>query len=237
MWNLQPTFRQLDKGIKADEFGEVPTWFVKRKYDEFYVLDTRLKEFHGETIGVSETNRPGISSNLPAKQRTMFLQSDAKILEYLNSVKLDFSKYLQSLITNPILSMSQLIRSFLDPSSTEFGSSIFNDITSLGKIVKGVPLKLRLERGQSLDSFLLVLLQSVKEQKPKTAKIETITEDIIGESLNNPLYTKPGSFQSKSHVGSKKSTKGLNDLDEVLMTPFESFILLSKLISLIQRKK
>jgi len=167
----------------------------------------------------------------------MFLQSDAKILEYLNSVKLDFSKYLQSLITNPILSMSQLIRSFLDPSSTEFGSSIFNDITSLGKIVKGVPLKLRLERGQSLDSFLLVLLQSVKEQKPKTAKIETITEDIIGESLNNPLYTKPGSFQSKSHVGSKKSTKGLNDLDEVLMTPFESFILLSKLISLIQRKK
>jgi hypothetical protein len=41
--------------------------------------------------------------------------------------------------------MSQLLRSFLDPKSIEFGSSIFNDISNLGKIVKGVPLKLRLE--------------------------------------------------------------------------------------------
>jgi hypothetical protein len=41
--------------------------------------------------------------------------------------------------------MSQLLRSFLDPKSIEFSSSIFNDISNLGKIVKGVPYKLRLE--------------------------------------------------------------------------------------------
>lgn len=41
--------------------------------------------------------------------------------------------------------MSQLLRSFLDPKSIEFSSSIFNDITNLSKIVKGVPYKLRLE--------------------------------------------------------------------------------------------
>ena len=41
--------------------------------------------------------------------------------------------------------MSKLLRSFLDPQSIEFSSSIFNDITSIGKMVKGVPLKLRLE--------------------------------------------------------------------------------------------
>jgi hypothetical protein len=41
--------------------------------------------------------------------------------------------------------MSQLIRSFLDPQSTDFSSSIFNDITNLSKIVKGVPYKLRFE--------------------------------------------------------------------------------------------
>ena len=43
--------------------------------------------------------------------------------------------------------MSQLIRSFLDPKSIEFSSSIFNDITNLSKIVKGVPYKLRFEVG------------------------------------------------------------------------------------------
>ncbi len=228
VWNLQPTFRQLDKAVKSDEVAEVPTWFVKRKYDEFYVLDTRLREFHGEAIGVSEMTRSGVSLNLPAKQRIMFLQSDAKILEYLNSVKMEFSKYLQGLITNPILSMSQLVRSFLDPSSTEFGSSIFNDITSLGKIVKGVPLKLRFERGQSLDSFLLVLMQSVKDPKPKPGKIEKIAEDIIGESLNNPLYTDPNYQLKMKNFANKKSPKISNDLEVELMTPFESFILLGK---------
>ena len=132
--------------------------------------------------------------------------------------------------------MSQLIRSFLDPNSIEFGSSIFNDITNLGKIVKGVPLKLRLERGQSLDSFLLVLLQSVKEQKPKLTKIETIAEDIIGESLNNPMYSKPGRVSmKKSHVNNinisnKKPGRNFHNMNEILTTPFESFILLSKLI-------
>jgi hypothetical protein len=49
------------------------------------------------------------------------------------------------LLSNPILSLSELLRSFLDPQSIEFSSSVFNDISSIGKIVKGVPFKLRLE--------------------------------------------------------------------------------------------
>ena len=44
-----------------------------------------------------------------------------------------------------MLAKSQLLRSFLDPNSIEFSSSIFNEITNLGKIVKGVPYKLRVE--------------------------------------------------------------------------------------------
>jgi hypothetical protein len=52
---------------------------------------------------------------------------------------------LKGLLTNPILSLSELLRSFLDPQSIEFSSSIFNEIGQLGKMVKGVPLKLRFE--------------------------------------------------------------------------------------------
>lgn len=230
VWNLQPTFDKLQQeseGIKSDELDEVPTWYVRRKYDEFYVLDNRLKEFHGGTIG-NEADTPHkhqLSINIPNKQRTMFLNSNAKTLDYLNSVKNDFTKYLQSLITNPILSMSQLIQSFLDPNSIEFGSSIFNDITNLGKIVKGVPNKLRIERGQSLDSFLMALLHSVKDQKPKVTKPEPITEDIVADSLNNKLFSDP-----KLQTSSIKFSKNFGSMDEVFTTPFESFMLLTNFI-------
>ena len=103
VWNLQPAFDRLQRmneaGGAQDTLGydEVPTWSVKRKYDEFYVLDTRLKEFHGGLLNAesSGTNRQQISVSLPSKQRVVFLQSNAKHFEYLNSVKNDFSKYLQ----------------------------------------------------------------------------------------------------------------------------------------------
>ena len=137
----------------------------------------------------------------------------------------------QSLITNPILSLSQLIRSFLDPNSIEFGSSIFNDISNLGKMVKGVPYKLRLERGQSLDSFLLVLLQSVKDPKPKPAKMEPICEDIIAESLNNKLFNKPRDLTNSTKLASKKPNKICPIIEEeAFNSPFESFLLLSKIL-------
>lgn len=73
--------------------------------------------------------------------------------------------------------MSQLIKSFLDPHSIEFSSSIFNDISNIGKIVKGVPYKLRVERGQSLDSFLLYLVKTVRQPKPKASSKNTNYED------------------------------------------------------------
>ena len=137
----------------------------------------------------------------------------------------------QSLITNPILSLSQLIRSFLDPNSIEFGSSIFNDISNLSKMVKGVPYKLRLERGQSLDSFLLVLLQSVKDPKPKPAKMEPICEDIIAESLNNKLFNKPRDLTNSTKLASKKPNKICPIIEEeAFNSPFESFLLLSKIL-------
>ena len=61
-----------------------PNWQVKRKYDEFYVLDTKLKEFHGDEL----------SAELPNKQRNIFY-STSRNLEFLNSVKNDFAKYVQ----------------------------------------------------------------------------------------------------------------------------------------------
>ena len=69
------------------------------------------------------------------------------------SFRTTFGCVLKALLTNPILSLSELLRSFLDPQSIEFSSSIFNDIGQLGKMVKGVPLKLRFE----VSSFELTI--------------------------------------------------------------------------------
>jgi hypothetical protein len=64
-----------------------PNWYVKRKYDEFYVLDTKLREFHGGNLN------PDLE--LPNKQRALFFVSNSRNLEYLNSIKNDFAKYTQ----------------------------------------------------------------------------------------------------------------------------------------------
>ena len=98
-------------------------------------------------------------------------------------------------------------------------------------MVKGVPYKLRLERGQSLDSFLLVLLQSVKDPKPKPAKMEPICEDIIAESLNNKLFNKPRDLTNSTKLASKKPNKICPIIEEeAFNSPFESFLLLSKIL-------
>lgn len=67
-----------------------PNWQVKRKYDEFYVLDTKLREFHGGHLN------PDLE--LPTKQRALFFVSNSRNLEYLNSIKNDFAKYTQVVI-------------------------------------------------------------------------------------------------------------------------------------------
>lgn len=173
----------VDSKNQADFFTRSPDWTVKRKYDEFYVLDNRLKEFHGELINDLEydvNNANTITVQLPSKPRNVFF-NNSKNLDYLNSVKKDFAKYLQSLLSNPILSMSQLIKSFLDPNSTDFSSSIFNDITNIGKMVKGVPYKLRVERGQSLDPFLMNLLKSVTKSKSKVGRKQSTNQDQVSK--------------------------------------------------------
>ena len=77
VWNISETNSDLS-----------PNWQVKRKYDEFYVLDTKLKEFHGDGLNTE-------IEQIPSKQRALFFISNSRNIEYLNSVKTDFAKYIQ----------------------------------------------------------------------------------------------------------------------------------------------
>lgn len=87
-----------DAKLSSGSLSECESWVVKRKYDEFYVLDNKLKEFHGVQMGNSQYNSKNsnqITSQLPSKQRALFFINRDNNVEYLNSVKADFQKYLQ----------------------------------------------------------------------------------------------------------------------------------------------
>ena len=115
VWNLQPLLEHAAAKLKNEQNNvedssamssfndELPTWSVKRKYDEFYVLDSKLKEFHGGLISSNNeyniNNQNQITVQLPSKQRAVFLIANTKgQIEFLNSVKNDFTKYLQVIL-------------------------------------------------------------------------------------------------------------------------------------------
>ncbi|XP_067239666.1 sorting nexin-14 isoform X3 [Chanodichthys erythropterus] len=136
---------------------ETESWSVYRKYVEFYVLESKLTEFHG----------PFQDAQLPSKRII-----GPKNYEFLTSKRSEFEEYLQKLLHHPELSNSQLLADFLSPHSIE---SQFNDKkldVNLGKIFKSVPGKLMKEKGQNLEPFIQSFFTSCESPKPKPSRPE-----------------------------------------------------------------
>lgn len=127
-------------------------WSVERRYNEFYVLEAKLTEFHGE-----------LSVQLPPKR-----SQQNKGLTFLESKRPEFERYLQTLLTLPALQGSELLFQFLK-SPTPFTTSFLPDI-KLGKMIKTVPMKLMKEKGQHLLPFLQAFIASTEAAKPRPSK-------------------------------------------------------------------
>ncbi|XP_065488982.1 sorting nexin-14 isoform X3 [Caloenas nicobarica] len=106
-------------------------WSVYRRYLEFYVLESKLTEFHGTFP----------DAQLPSKRII-----GPKNYEFLKSKREEFQEYLQKLLQHPELSNSQLLADFLSPNGgeTQFLDKMLPDV-NLGKIIKSVPGKLMKE--------------------------------------------------------------------------------------------
>uniref|UniRef100_A0A6Q2Z1I5 Sorting nexin-14 n=1 Tax=Esox lucius TaxID=8010 RepID=A0A6Q2Z1I5_ESOLU len=132
---------------------ETEHWSVYRRYMEFYVLESKLTEFHGSFP----------DAQLPSKRII-----GPKNYEYLTSKREDFQAYLQKLLQHPELSNSQLLADFLSPHSrdSQFVDKMLPDV-NLGKIIKSVPSKLIKEKGQHLEPFLQSFFNSCESPKPK----------------------------------------------------------------------
>ncbi|XP_060770019.1 sorting nexin-14 isoform X2 [Neoarius graeffei] len=156
---------------------ETESWSIYRRYLEFYVLESKLTEFHGSFQ----------DAQLPSKRII-----GPKNFEFLNSKRGEFEEYLQNLLRHPELSNSQLLADFLSPYSTEtqFLDKMLPDV-NLGRIFKSVPGKLIKEKGQNLEPFLQSFFISCEQPKPKPSRPElTVLSPTAGSNkkLYNDLY-------------------------------------------------
>ncbi|XP_019130633.1 sorting nexin-14 isoform X2 [Larimichthys crocea] len=141
------------------EVGHEPErWSIYRRYLEFYVLESKLTEFHGTFA----------DAQLPSKRII-----GPKNYEFLASKREEFEEYLQRLLQHPELSNSQLLADFLSPYSMEsqFLDRMLPDV-NLGKIFKSVPGKLIKEKGQNLEPFIQSFFNSCEAPKPKPSRPE-----------------------------------------------------------------
>uniref|UniRef100_A0AAY4DE96 Sorting nexin 14 n=1 Tax=Denticeps clupeoides TaxID=299321 RepID=A0AAY4DE96_9TELE len=155
---------------------EPETWSVFRRYLEFYVLESKLTEFHGSFQ----------DAQLPSKRIL-----GPKNFDFLNSKRGEFEEYLQRLLQHPELSNSQLLADFLSPHSmeTQFLDKMLPDV-NLGKIFKSVPGKLMKEKGQNLEPFLQSFFTSCEAPKPKPSRPELtiLSPSDCNKKLVSDLY-------------------------------------------------
>lgn len=178
---------------------EVESWSVYRRYLEFYVLESKLTEFHGSFQ----------DAQLPSKRII-----GPKNYEFLNSKRGEFEEYLQNLLRHPELSNSQLLADFLSPHSmeTQFLDKMLPDV-NLGRIFKSVPGKLIKEKGQNLEPFLQSFFSSCESPKPKPSRPEltVLSPSARNKKLLNDLYK-----NNADHLESTDKKHNLNYFLEVM---------------------
>ncbi|XP_070781512.1 sorting nexin-14-like isoform X3 [Enoplosus armatus] len=148
----------VERNDRKEVGHETERWSVYRRYLEFYVLESKLTEFHGTFA----------DAQLPSKRII-----GPKNYEFLVSKREEFEEYLQRLLQHPELSNSQLLADFLSPHSMEsqFLDRMLPDV-NLGKIFKSVPGKLIKEKGQNLEPFIQSFFNSCESPKPKPSRPE-----------------------------------------------------------------
>ncbi|XP_034383225.1 sorting nexin-14 isoform X1 [Cyclopterus lumpus] len=183
----------VERGDRKEVGHDPEKWSVYRRYLEFYVLESKLTEFHGTFA----------DAQLPSKRILGPKNSD-----FLSSKREEFEEYLQRLLQHPELSNSQLLADFLSPHSMEsqFLDRMLPDV-NLGKMFKSVPGKLMKEKGQNLDPFIQSFFNSCESPKPKPGRPELT---ILSPSPENNKKLFNDLFKNNANL-SESSEKRHND--------------------------
>ncbi|VDO38535.1 unnamed protein product [Haemonchus placei] len=133
----------IDVERKEAKEKETKCWCIYRRFAEFYVLEMKLLEFHGDSLRFT----------LLPPRKTLVSRNRA----FLEQHRLLFSLFLSSLCKQNMLQRSDLLFAFLT-SSEEFRQNILLSDLNPWKVVKKMPGKLSREKGQHLRPFLLTVL-------------------------------------------------------------------------------
>ena len=164
------------------------SWTVERRYNEFYVLESKLKEFHGQNLN---------DICLPPKRSFVKLNKS-----FLESRRPDMENFLKQLLSCAHLKGSELVFNFLR-SPEEFTTGFLADIR-FGRMIRTVPAKFAKERGQHLEPFLLSFVSSTEQVKPKPSKneiselLEYSPHEFAMANLHRPLYKNMGQWNDIS---------------------------------------
>ncbi|KAK0394862.1 hypothetical protein QR680_000974 [Steinernema hermaphroditum] len=168
---------------RSDIEGELTPrkWEVVRRYHEFYILESKLNEFHGDLIKTDP---------LPPK-RTL----RTKNREFIESVRLQFERNLQLLTQQSVLKRSDLLAVFLSGEEEITNNAVFS-MSNTWRVVKKVPGKFSREKGQHMKPFLLhmmaVVLAPADVQKAefgsngKKSESSSISSISFEQSVNKP---------------------------------------------------
>ncbi|RZF32408.1 hypothetical protein LSTR_LSTR001872 [Laodelphax striatellus] len=134
--------------------GDSNQWTVERKQADFYTLESKLAEFHGEFSDAQLPTRRLLGPAAPGSR-----SESTQVYE----------EYLHKLLAKPSLRGSDLLYSFLS-----YPGEFVPEISALGRLLRRsvpIPLTLRKERGQNLDPFINTFFTST-ETRSKSNKIE-----------------------------------------------------------------
>ncbi|KAL1137861.1 hypothetical protein AAG570_009557 [Ranatra chinensis] len=183
--------------------GESGHWTVERRLADFYTLEAKLTEFHGD---FPDTQLPPCGLLAPSPPTDTFV----------------YEAYLQKLLSNSALRGSDLLHWFLSSP----GEFIVED-NGFGKLFRKsvVPLSLRKERGQNIDPFIATYLsttdirtKSKLEWKDYTyevspRKIRCLTNTVFGNNLGISL----DNFLSSCGAHNKMSKSNITGFSDSLL--------------------
>ncbi|XP_006608646.1 sorting nexin-14-like isoform X1 [Apis dorsata] len=151
--------------IAVHNIAEGKSWTVLRRDQDFYVLRTRLAEFHGD--------KELSDSPLPSRKNP---HSSCAI----NRQR--YEDFLEKLLSKPVLRSSELLYNFLTvpnlkPYFTNYSTP------DIGILYQNMAYKLRKEKGQHLDKFMSVFLASTNIKNDYTdIGIEPSSDSTINET-------------------------------------------------------
>uniref|UniRef100_T1K9Z2 PXA domain-containing protein n=1 Tax=Tetranychus urticae TaxID=32264 RepID=T1K9Z2_TETUR len=169
--------------IKVNDTKEETSWDVQREFDEFHVLQSKLRQFHG--------NIKGIDFQLPKKRINLFSSSSyfpvtQTNISFLEGNLNDLQAFMETLLSNPALQFSSLLHSFLKPSAS---SNQFNSTSvDFRKMIRNINSSFSLKGGNdlrtSLQPFILNFVNST-ENKRNTGSNDKETTNLGIKSNSN----------------------------------------------------